>query len=81
MKLEEFEEWKVPNVPQARYRVTLSTKVGGHLIAFQTRLNAGSPKEAEDEARRIFRKSRSEIQEAVLRQWDVRELTPLVRRS
>ena len=74
MKLEEV---KNPKTVEARYRVTLSTKLGGVLLAWQTRLNAGSKREAADVAKRLFMKQRGEIQDAVMRQWELRELTPI----
>lgn len=78
MKLSEV---KRTPMAEARYRVTLSTKIGGSLLAFQTRLNAGSPQEAADTVRRLFKKERGEIQSAVLRNWDIREITPLVQKK
>jgi len=66
---------------EARYRVTLSTEIGGILLAFQTRLNAGSPREAADMVRKLFKKERGEIQSAVMRNWEVREVTPLAQRK
>jgi len=74
MKLSEV---KRPKLTEARYRVTLSTKLGGVLLAWQTRLTARSQQEAADVATRLFKKQRGEIQDAVMRQWDLREVTPL----
>ncbi len=70
-------EVKKPKLTEARYRVTLSTTLGGVLLAWQTRLNAGSKQEAVDVANRLFKKQRGEIQDAVMQQWDLREVTPL----
>ena len=78
MKLNEI---KRTPIAEARYRVTLSTYIGGSLLAFQTRLNAGSPREAADTVRRLFKKERGEIQSAVMRNWEVREVTPLAQRK
>lgn len=74
MKLSEV---KRPKLTEARYRVTLSTTLGGVLLAWQTRLNAGSKQEAVDVANRLFKKQRGEIQDAVMQQWKLREVTPL----
>ena len=70
-------EVKKPKLTEARYRVTLSTTIGGVLLAWQTRLNAGSKQEAVDVANRLFKKQRGEIQDAVMQQWELREVTPL----
>ena len=70
-------EVKRPKLTEARYRVTLSTTLGGVLLAWQTRLNAGSKQEAVDVANRLFKKQRGEIQDAVMQQWELREVTPL----
>jgi len=70
-------EVKKPKLTEARYRVTLSTTLGGVLLAWQTRLNAGSKQEAVDVANRLFKKQRGEIQDAVMQQWKLREVTPL----
>ena len=78
MKLSEV---KRPKLIEARYRVTLSTKLGGVLLAWQTRLTAGSQQEAADLATRIFKKNRGDIQDAVMRQWEIREVTPLAQQK
>jgi uncharacterized protein YaaQ len=78
MKLSEV---KRPKLTEARYRVTLSTTLGGVLLAWQTRLNAGSKQEAVDVANRLFKKQRGEIQDAVMQQWELREVTPLAQRK
>ena len=70
-------EVKRPKLTEARYRVTLSTTLGGVLLAWQTRLSAGSKQEAVDVANRLFKKQRGEIQDAVMQQWELREVTPL----
>ena len=65
MKLNEVKKQKLAEV---RYRVTLSTHVGGVLLAWQTRLTAGSKQEAADIAQRLFKKQRGELQDAIMRQ-------------
>ncbi len=74
MKLTEI---KRPKLIDARYRITLSKTIGGVMLAWQTRLTAGSQQEAVDVANRLFKKQRGEIQDAVMQQWKLREVTPL----
>jgi uncharacterized protein YaaQ len=74
MKLTEI---KRPKLIDARYRITLSKTLGGVMLAWQTRLTAGSQQEAVDVANRLFKKQRGEIQDAVMQQWDLRDVTPL----
>ena len=81
MKLTELNHKQNPPVAEARYRVTLSTKVGGNLVAWQTRLNAGSPRDAVDIAQRLYLKQRGEIQSAIMQKMDLREVTPLAQKK
>ena len=74
MKLSEV---KNPKLTEARYRVTLSTTIGGVLLAWQTRLTAGSQREAADVAMRLFKKQRGKMQDAITHRWELREVTPL----
>ncbi len=74
-------EVKKPKLTEARYRVTLSTTLGGVLLAWQTRLSAGSQQEAADVAKRLFKKQRGEIQDAIMRNWELREVTPLAQQK
>jgi hypothetical protein len=81
MKLTELNNKKNPPVAEVRYRVTLSTEVGGNLVAWQTRLNAGSPRDAVDIAQRLYLKQRGEIQSAIMQKMDLREVTPLAQKK
>jgi uncharacterized protein YaaQ len=74
MKLTEI---KRPKLIDARYRITLSKTLGGAMLAWQTRLTAGSQQEAVDVANRLFKKQRGEIQDAVMQQWELSDVTPL----
>jgi hypothetical protein len=74
MKLTEI---KRPKLIDARYRITLSKTLGGVMLAWQTRLTAGSQQEAVDVANRLFKKQRGEIQDAVMQQWELSDVTPL----
>ena len=74
MKLTEV---KRPKLIDARYRITLSKTLGGVMLAWQTRLTAGSQQEAVDVANRLFKKQRGEIQDAVMQQWELSDVTPL----
>ena len=74
MKLTEI---KRPKLINARYRITLSKTLGGVMLAWQTRLTAGSQQEAVDVAQRLFKKQRGEIQDAIMHQWELRDVTPL----
>jgi uncharacterized protein (DUF305 family) len=47
------------------------------MLAWQTRLTAGSQQEAVDVAKRLFKKQRGEIQDAVMQQWELSDVTPL----
>jgi len=47
------------------------------MLAWQTRLTAGSQQEAVDVAKRLFKKQRGEIQDAIMHQWELRDVTPL----
>ena len=51
--------------------------LGGVMLAWQTRLTAGSQQEAVDVANRLFKKQRGEIQDAVMQQWELSDVTPL----
>ena len=74
MKLTEI---KRPKLINARYRITLSKTLGGVMLSWQTRLTAGSQQEAVDVANRLFKKQRGEIQDAVMQQWELSDVTPL----
>ena len=60
-----------------RYRVTLTAKVGGNTVFWQTHLNGNSPAEAVMTAHQLFRKDRGEIQTTVMSTWELREVTPI----
>jgi hypothetical protein len=77
MKLTEIDEKKSQPVRRIRYRVSLSAKVGGNTVAWQTRVTANSPREAVDTAHQLFRKDRGEIQSTVMSKWELREVTPI----
>ena len=77
MKLTDLNETKSQPAGTIRYRVSLSAKVGGNIVAWQTRLNANSPREAVDTAHQLFRKERGEIQSTVMSKWELREVTPI----
>ena len=49
-----------------RYRITLTAKVGGNTVFWQTRVNGNSPGEAVMTAHQLFRKNRGEIQSIVM---------------
>ena len=68
-------------VAEVRYRVTLGTEIGGDLLAYQTRVNASNPRDAVDLVRRSFKKKRGELQDAIMRQMEVREVTPLAQQK
>ncbi len=78
MKLTEI---KRPKLIDARYRITLTRPLGGVMLAWQTRLTAGSQQEAVDVANRLFKKQRGEIQDAIMQQWELRDVTPLAQKK
>ncbi len=78
MKLEQIEQVNEKELNRViRYRVTLASTAGNDKIFWQTRVNGNSPKEAVMTAQQLFRKGRSDIQSAVMSQWELREVTPL----
>ena len=60
-----------------RYRITLTAKVGGNTVFWQTRVNGNSPGEAVMTAHQLFRRNRGEIQSIVMSKWELREATPI----
>lgn len=78
MKLQQMNEGPRKDLNRRiRYRVVLTTKVGGNVVAWQTHLNANSPNEAVMTAHQLFRKDRGEIQSIVMSKWELREVTPI----
>ena len=60
-----------------RYQVTLTTNVNGIELYWRTKVNAMSPQQALQLSQDIFKKYRKNYQNAMLRKWDIDEVTPI----
>lgn len=80
MKLEETKA-KSSESHDMRYQVTLYTDISGTQMFWRTRVTAMSPQQALVIAQELFKKHRARFQEAMLRKWDISDITPLVKKN
>lgn len=76
MKLEETKA-QVVGSHDMRYQVTLSTDINGTQMYWRTKVTAMSSQQALVIAQDLFKKYRGRFQDAMLRKWDISDVTPL----